>query len=79
MGDNDRRPREVPRELEPCRRTDGTWSVAVFRHGIRELIGRFKSKADAEAWIIKNQKSPDEAEDAVAIPRQADIRLQRNK
>ncbi len=29
---------------------DGTWCVAIFHHGIRELVGRFKSKAEAEAY-----------------------------
>ena len=36
---------------EPIRRWDGSWAVAIYRHGIREVVGKFKSEQDALKWI----------------------------
>ena len=47
------RAREKLSDSEPFERSDGSWAVATYRHGVRDIIGRFQSRQDALTWIEK--------------------------
>ena len=38
-------------DSEPFERSDGSWAVATYRHGVRDIVGRFQSRQDALTWI----------------------------
>ncbi len=50
MGD---RGRKELSDSEPFERSDGSWGVATYRHGVRDIVGRFQSRQDALTWIKK--------------------------
>jgi hypothetical protein len=48
------RPSDVLSDSEPIQRLDGWWGMATYRHGVREIFGRFESHQEALTWIKKS-------------------------
>lgn len=44
----------VTTSAEVFRRQDGSWAIAMYSHGIRDISGRFASKSEALDWIEKH-------------------------
>ena len=44
----------VTTSAEAFYRQDGSWAVAIYANGIRDIFGRFASKSEALDWIEKN-------------------------